>query len=469
MRTQFDMPLEPGAWRVGFRKRHRPEERRHINELELEAVIDATRWLSRSHAGARRRVVLEVDSLVVACALRKGRSSRPALSKHLRRLAALTLALELHVEARWTPTSRNMADGPSRGRKMPSPCLDPPRGARDSGLGKKSRACEAGDGPVHWSFWTPLLEASVAHTSRQRYRNALVAFCTFVREEAPGEPVREFADLDYWFSYWVWHCYSAGRPGRGTVEKALAGILLWLPEASGALPLSRKSLKGWMRLQPPKPYAPMPLHVALAAAILRAVVGDFGTAVALLVGFDCWLRISEVSGLRADDVKDQRTHPDAAFRGVVLFLRATKTGLRQSVSVSDPAVATLLVCWRDARVQVAGADATLFPPAATLRTNLHTALTALLGADRGALGLEFVWHSLRHGGASRTFMLGAEVKDIMLRGRWVCLESTRRYLQSGRHLLMAITIPDSVLTVVRRFEHAGGLHMLFYPSLRQLL
>ena len=33
--------------------------------------------------------------------------------------------------------------------------------------------------------------------------------------------------------------------------------------------------------------------------------------------------------------------------------------------------------------------------------------------------------SLRHGGASRTFMLGAEVKDIMLRGRWVCLESTR--------------------------------------------
>ena len=81
--------------------------------------------------------------------------------------------------------------------------------------------------------------------------------------------------------------------------------------------------------------------------------------------------------MRADDVKDQRTHPDAAFRGVVLFLRATKTGLRQSVSVSDPAVATLLVCWRDARVQVAGADATLFPPAATLRTHFHTALTAL--------------------------------------------------------------------------------------------
>ena len=115
---------------------------------------------------------------------------------------------------------------------------------------------------------------------------------------------------------------------------------MMIPLKRAVLPRSRKSLKGWLRLQPPKPYSRMPLHVALAAAVLQAVVGDFGTAVALLVGIDCWLRISdEVSGLRADDVKDQRTHPDAAFRGVVLSLRPTKTGMRQSVSVSDPAVA----------------------------------------------------------------------------------------------------------------------------------
>ena len=469
LRSRFDMPLESRCWRIGFRKQHPPGQSRHINELELEAVVDAIRWLSRSREGAHRRVVLELDSLVVACALRKGRSSRAALSKHLRRLAALTLALDLHLEARWTPTSRNMADGPSRGRKLPSPCVEPPRPARDSGLSKKSRACEAGDGPPPWSFWSPLLEASAGSDSRSRYRSAVLKFCLFVREEAPGEPVRDFADLDYWFAYWVWVCYRDGTPGRGTVEKALAAILLWLPEASGALPLSRRSLKGWLRLQPPKPYPPMPLHLALAAADLRAVVGDFGTAVALLVGFDCWLRISELANLSVSDIIDQRGHPDVAFRGVVVFLRETKTGARQAVRVADPDVANILVAWRDARAQVAGEDAALFPPAASLRANLAAALTALLGPDRSALGLDFVWHSLRHGGASRALMLGADVPDIMIRGRWRCLESTRRYLQAGRHLLMSIALPPSVLAVVQRFERAGGYPVLFSPSLRQLL
>ena len=51
---------------------------------------------------------------------------------------------------------------------------------------------------------------------------------------------------------------------------------------------------------------------------------------------------------------------------------------------------------------------------------------------------------------------------------------TRTGMRTGRNppkkkLLMAITIPESVLTVVRRFKHAGDLHVLIHPSLRQLL
>ena len=60
------------------------------------------------------------------------------------------------------------------------------------------------------------------------------------------------------------------------------------------------------------------------------------TAVALLVGFDCWLRISELANLSVSDIIDQRGHPDVAFRGVVVFLRETKTGARQAVRVADP-------------------------------------------------------------------------------------------------------------------------------------
>ena len=54
-------------------------------------------------------------------ALRKGRSSKRPLLRHCRRLAALTLSERLALEGRWTPTSKNFADGPSRGRG-PAPC-----------------------------------------------------------------------------------------------------------------------------------------------------------------------------------------------------------------------------------------------------------------------------------------------------------------------------------------------------------
>mgnify|MGYP001262939527 CR=1 FL=1 len=203
------MPLESRCWRIGFRKQHPLGHSRHINELELEAVVDAIRWLSRSREGAHRRVVLELDSLVVACALRKGRSSRAALSKHLRRLAALTLALDLHLEARWTPTSRNMADGPSRGRKLPSPCVEPPRPARDSGLSKKSRACEAGDGPPPWSFWSPLLEAS----ARAQTFNIALQRWLALRLEALGAAILLCVSL---------LCVGA----RGRVPLGLSGLSL---------------------------------------------------------------------------------------------------------------------------------------------------------------------------------------------------------------------------------------------------
>ncbi len=56
--------------------------------------------------------------------LRKGRSSRPRPLRHCRRLAAVTLADQISVEARHVRTNRNMADQPSRSRTArPGPCV----------------------------------------------------------------------------------------------------------------------------------------------------------------------------------------------------------------------------------------------------------------------------------------------------------------------------------------------------------
>ena len=122
--TAFEAPLDPAAWRVAVRRRLRgPARAAHINDKELGATVDAVRWAVRSSATRRCRIVVQSDSTAAVGALRKGRSSRRPLLRHCRRMAAITLAEQLTVESRWTPTTKNFADGPSRGRG-PAPCGD---------------------------------------------------------------------------------------------------------------------------------------------------------------------------------------------------------------------------------------------------------------------------------------------------------------------------------------------------------
>jgi hypothetical protein len=88
----------------------------HINELELEAVLLALRAVLSSPiaSASRRRLYLVTDSSVAYHALRKGRSSSPALLRLLRRCSALALGGGLSLAFVWVPSAVNPADSPSR-------------------------------------------------------------------------------------------------------------------------------------------------------------------------------------------------------------------------------------------------------------------------------------------------------------------------------------------------------------------
>ena len=69
-------------------------------------------------------MILQSDSGNAVGWLRKGRSSKPVPLRQCRRLAAVTLADQISVEARHVRTDRNMADQPSRSRTArPGPCV----------------------------------------------------------------------------------------------------------------------------------------------------------------------------------------------------------------------------------------------------------------------------------------------------------------------------------------------------------
>ena len=141
-------------------------------------------------------------------------------------------------------------------------------------------------------------------------------------------------------------------------------------------------------------------------ATIASLAGDIAAGIAMLLSHDCWLRISEVAGLTVDDIVDLRAVADPVLRGVSVYLPVTKTGRRQAVRIESIELAELVVAWRTASVR-AGARR-MFPSPASLRASLQRAL-ALLGAggpEWDTRGLHFVWHSFRHGGASRAYLAG---------------------------------------------------------------
>ena len=297
-------------------------------------------------------------------------------------------------------------------------------------------------------FWSPLLDANINPDSRARYKQAVTKFLAFV-EQADGQSLDSAASLDYWLAYFAHDARTNGTNSRSTVEKALFGCEHWLPEA-GRLPLARRCLRGWQKLQPPRPYAPMPRDLALAAAAMAALEGNIGVAIAILLGFDAWLRISEVAALTAADVFDTTSARDLVARGVSVFLAQCKTGRRQAVRLEDAATARLVVAWAVAARRQGGNTTRLFGSPALLRDTLSRCLRALDDGSMDLHGLCFVWHSLRHGGASRAYLAGMPLADVLTRGRWKAERSGRHYIQAGRQLLLTQRLPVAASALAKR-------------------
>ena len=120
----------------------------------------------------------------------------------------------------------------------------------------------------------------------------------------------------------------------------------------------------------------MPKDLVDALALVCALAGDLAVGLAILLSFDCLLRISEVAELRVGDIVDHRQQADAVGRGVAVYLRVTKTGRRQAVQIEDPHLAALLVAWQ-AAVARRSPLGPLLPNVATLRLTFNRALDAL--------------------------------------------------------------------------------------------
>jgi integrase len=170
--------------------------------------------------------------------------------------------------------------------------------------------------------------------------------------------------------------------------------------------------------------------------------GLHGPAVATLVAFDCYLRVSELTQIHLREVvlpNDPRM--GRAHTAMAVCLAQTKTGRNQSVALDRQSVRDVLCAW------VAHTERTATSPNPRLFCFSPDYFRRALRHACAELGLShchYTPHSLRHGGASSDFLTHGSIERVQFRGRWKQMESLRTYVQSARAMLAAQSVPPAL-------------------------
>ena len=124
IRLSTGLPFRPRAWpRVAVPAslwnwkvlRSFPFRRpQHINELELQALVELLKWRGRCASLINSRFLVLVDSQVVLAVATKGRSSARRLQRILLRYNGLVLASFAYPILGYVRSADNPADLPSR-------------------------------------------------------------------------------------------------------------------------------------------------------------------------------------------------------------------------------------------------------------------------------------------------------------------------------------------------------------------
>jgi len=388
------------------------------------------------------------DNTASLCALAKGRSSVVAMNVVCRHVCSLRVACAVYMKWLWIRSASNPADFPSRlpamqsksnpyrewipdlarhGDVHPHPGPHRPHGPGYKGPTLNSR----GSLQVSGSYGLRL--SSVKTSTRVGYLRAILGFTYWYDHHGDEQlPMDQLLD-DY-----VFWCYDSRMVSRQQVVNLLSGLNYVVPTwaSRGVLEAARKSLAGWAKITPTRSHLPIPRNICLAVAVELVRAGLWPVAAAILLGFDCYLRHSELMNLRVQDVAlpgDPRLQlGDSAH----VVLRFTKAGKPQQVKVRDPLVLAFLV-----RL-VAGRA-----PRDFLFGELKSQLMNHFQRAQRTLGFPvalFVLHSLRHGGASFDHMNKQPINDTIMRGRWSGLKITKTYIQESQARTLLLDVPPAV-------------------------
>jgi len=230
-------------------------------------------------------------------------------------------------------------------------------------------------------------------------------------------------------------------------QLAVSGLKYLRQGLKNLLPRSERALKAWKLSEPPMQHAPLPQPVVFVLALHWARMGRLDYALAVLLAFDCYLRVGELVALQVSQVTlgGPASHLPADIMGGI-DLPQSKTGTNQSVLPRCPVVLALLRFLTEGRRK---ADRLFSFSAAGFRKALKAACGEL------GVGFHYTPHCIRDGGASLDYMSGMLMADIQIRGRWRSIESCTHYIQAGRALFLMQDLPAPLCRLGHRLIDSG--------------
>jgi integrase len=278
------------------------------------------------------------------------------------------------------------------------------------------------------------------------YTRGVAAFANWGTTHFP-KILLDHTNIDKYLCMFVHDCANDGYP-RSLAQMAVSGSVAFLNIPSNLLHYTHHALTGWRRLNPSKQHNPIPWQLALFFAIETLKSKHqyrMRMAVGMLVAWNGLLRKGELCNLRYEDVSeddDSRLGIAEHKRHIIhLRLATTKTGANQSAIIDNPLVINLL---RQV-LKTTKPGQLLFPCYHPLSLMIHD-ICKQYDLPR------YVFHGLRHGGATHMHRTGKSISFIKQRGRWKQERSCLHYIQHGTAALLQVKIPKRVNSLSRLYE-----------------
>ena len=306
---------------------------------------------------------------------------------------------------------------------------------------------------------------SVTQTTEETYKRTCDLFTEFCLDEqldVTTEPQLDLAVLAY-----LDFCYLEGLPAD-VGEKLIAALRFVRTDVAilgkAALPRGKRAAKGFAKVMPPRSRVPLPWEwcAGLAATLHRQ--GHRDSAVALLTGFDTYVRPGALLKVTVADVLRPVAAQGLGRWGLILFPQErgelSKTGTQDdTVILGNMDVDLVPLMQRQMRGK--NPDQPLFSiNMKEYRTHFTQAAVAL-----GLGHHNLVAYQARHGGASRDILLKRrEMEEVRKRGHWRTYASVRRYEKSGRVQRVMQTTPAALLKYCQRVAPRLGELLLGPPA-----